>query len=114
MRRREVNAGGLPQLYEILLDSAMKEICQGLKVGPYYIMLSAVWPQVYRPHCCVTHWQLITVVQIIRAAAERGESTLFFCKIGKDRTGLMAALTLAACGATNEEIISDYNRFVTW
>jgi protein tyrosine/serine phosphatase len=75
---KEVNAGGLPQLYEILLDSAMKEICQGLK--------------------------------IIRAAAERGESTLFFCKIGKDRTGLMAALVLAACGATNDEIISDYNR----
>ena len=58
------------------------------------------------------YWQLLTVVQIIRAAAERGESTLFFCKIGKDRTGLMAALVLAACGATNDEIISDYNRFV--
>ena len=58
------------------------------------------------------HWQLLTVVQIIRAAAERGEATLFFCKIGKDRTGLMAALVLAACGATNDEIISDYNRLV--
>lgn len=75
---REVNAGGLPQLYEILLDSARKEICQGLK--------------------------------IIRAAAERGESSFFFCKLGKDRTGLMAALVLAACGATRDEIISDYNR----
>ena len=111
-----MNAGGLPQLYEILLDSAMKEICQGLKVGPYHLVFSAVWPQVDRPHCCgisvVSNRQLVTVVQIIRAAAERGESTLFFCKIGKDRTGLMAALVLAACGATNDEIISDYNRFV--
>jgi Tyrosine phosphatase family len=51
-------------------------------------------------------------LQIIRAAAERGEATLFFCKIGKDRTGLMAALVLAACGATNDEIISDYNRCI--
>lgn len=49
-------------------------------------------------------------LQIIRAAAERGEATLFFCKVGKDRTGLTAALVLAACGATKDEIISDYNR----
>lgn len=34
-----------------------------------------------------------------------------FCKLGKDRTGLMAALVLAACGATKDEIISDYNRW---
>ena len=38
-----MNAGGLPQLYEILLDSAMKEICQGLKVGLWYVMLAAGW-----------------------------------------------------------------------
>jgi Tyrosine phosphatase family len=109
-----VNAGGLPQLYEILLDSAMKEICQGLKVGLCNLMLPAGWPPIDRLHCCgisvVIDWQQVTMVQIIRAAAERGEATLFFCKIGKDRTGLMAALTLAACGATNDEIISDYNR----
>ncbi len=29
---REVNAGGLPQLYEILLDSATRELCSALKV----------------------------------------------------------------------------------
>jgi len=53
---------------------------------------------------------LYCALQIIRAAAERGETTLFFCKVGKDRTGLTAALVLAACGATKDEIISDYNR----
>ena len=31
-------------------------------------------------------------------------------QIGKDRTGLIAALILAACGATDDEIVSDYAR----
>ena len=31
-------------------------------------------------------------------------------QIGKDRTGLIGALILAVCGATDIEIISDYAR----
>lgn len=31
-------------------------------------------------------------------------------QIGKDRTGLIAALILAICGATDDEIVSDYAR----
>ena len=33
-----------------------------------------------------------------------------FAQIGKDRTGLIVALILAACGATDDEIVSDYAR----
>ena len=43
-------------------------------------------------------------------ALESKQPCLFFCKLGKDRTGLMAALVLAACGASEEEIVADYAR----
>jgi hypothetical protein len=48
--------------------------------------------------------------QLISEAAESGETTMFFCKIGKDRTGLLAALVLSCCGASDDEIVSDYMR----
>lgn len=47
---------------------------------------------------------------MITEAAEAGEPLLFFCKIGKDRTGVLAALLLSCCGAKPEEIIADYHR----
>lgn len=33
-----------------------------------------------------------------------------FCKLGKDRTGLLCALLLSCCGASDVEIITDYAR----
>ncbi|KAL4425778.1 hypothetical protein ABPG75_009794 [Micractinium tetrahymenae] len=49
-------------------------------------------------------------LQIMTAALEAGQPCLFFCKLGKDRTGLMAALVLSVCGASEEEIVADYIR----
>ena len=49
-------------------------------------------------------------MQLLTEASESGETTLFFCKIGKDRTGLLAALVLSCCGATDDEIVSDFMR----
>ncbi|KAL4445823.1 hypothetical protein ABPG77_009022 [Micractinium sp. CCAP 211/92] len=49
-------------------------------------------------------------LQIMTGALEARQPCLFFCKLGKDRTGLMAALVLAACGASDEEIVADYTR----
>jgi len=49
-------------------------------------------------------------VQVITEAAEAGNPILFFCRVGKDRTGVLAALLLACCGAKPEEIIADYHR----
>ncbi len=44
-------------------------------------------------------------------AAENDRPLLTYCRLGKDRTGLMTALVLSTCGATQSEIISDYIRF---
>ncbi|KAL3151003.1 hypothetical protein ABBQ38_012875 [Trebouxia sp. C0009 RCD-2024] len=74
----EVNRGGLPMLYEILLEIA----------GP----------------------ELKCALEVITEAAEAGEPLLFFCRVGKDRTGVLAALILSCCGAKPEEIIADYHR----
>jgi protein-tyrosine phosphatase len=34
--------------------------------------------------------------------------TVFHCTAGKDRTGIVAALVLALCGVSDEDIVSDY------
>lgn len=44
------------------------------------------------------------------AAAKAQEPIAVFCKLGKDRTGLLCALLLACCGASDEEIVADYAR----
>eukprot|EP00195_Chlamydomonas_chlamydogama_P013534 CAMPEP_0202890628 /NCGR_PEP_ID=MMETSP1392-20130828/968_1 /ASSEMBLY_ACC=CAM_ASM_000868 /TAXON_ID=225041 /ORGANISM="Chlamydomonas chlamydogama, Strain SAG 11-48b" /LENGTH=312 /DNA_ID=CAMNT_0049574231 /DNA_START=219 /DNA_END=1157 /DNA_ORIENTATION=- len=73
---KEINAGGLPLLYKILLDTSKPEFC--------------------------------TVLRLISEALEAGRPVLFFCKAGKDRTGLVAALVLAACGCPEPLIVEDY------
>eukprot|EP00884_Botryococcus_braunii_P003176 jgi/Botrbrau1/1285/Bobra.0063s0002.1 len=75
---RVVNEGGLPGLYECILETS----------GP----------------------ELRHILETISGTVETGSPTMFFCKIGKDRTGLVAALILAACGASDAEIVSDYVR----
>lgn len=35
---------------------------------------------------------------------------LTYCRLGKDRTGLMTTLVLSTCGASEDEIVSDYAR----
>lgn len=62
----------------------------------------------YRPHRTALP---MDPVQIMTAALEARQPCLFFCKLGKDRTGLMAALVLSVCGATEEEIVADYTRW---
>lgn len=54
---------------------------------------------------------ILVTCQVITEAAEAGEPLLFFCRVGKDRTGVLAALILACCGAKPEEIIADYHRY---
>lgn len=49
-------------------------------------------------------------MQVITEAAETGSPILLFCRVGKDRTGVLAALLLACCDAKPEEIIADYHR----
>ena len=42
-------------------------------------------------------------------AAEAGEAVLMYCKVGKDRTGLLAALIAASCDASDDDILVDYH-----
>ena len=48
--------------------------------------------------------------QVITATLQAHQPSMFFCKLGKDRTGLIAALVLAACGLSEDEIVADYIR----
>ena len=52
----------------------------------------------------------VQVMEVLLAAAERRHAVLFFCRAGKDRTGLVAAAVLAVAGASEQQIIEDYAR----
>lgn len=54
--------------------------------------------------------EICHVMDVILEATERREAVLFFCKAGKDRTGLVAALVLACVGASYDALIADYVR----
>lgn len=47
-----------------------------------------------------------TVMESVRVK----EPVAIFCKLGKDRTGLLSMLILACCGASDSEIVIDYTR----
>ncbi|EFC85226.1 protein tyrosine/serine phosphatase [Parafrankia sp. EUN1f] len=51
---------------------------------------------------------LAEIIAIIAGAVSVGESVLFHCAAGRDRTGLVAALLLGLVEVTDEHIISDY------
>ncbi|GAB4817039.1 hypothetical protein N2152v2_004085 [Parachlorella kessleri] len=53
---------------------------------------------------------ILKSLQLLTEGATNHHPQLFFCKLGKDRTGLLAALVLTACGASKEEIVADYAR----
>ena len=55
----------------------------------------------------------VGVMQHTRICVVKSEPSTLPVQIGKDRTGLIAALILAICGATEDEIVSDYARSVS-
>ncbi len=56
--------------------------------------------------------------QIAQVLAEIGRGdvgpTLFFCSVGKDRTGLVAALSLLVAGVDEADVLRDYARSGEW
>jgi protein tyrosine/serine phosphatase len=46
----------------------------------------------------------------ILEAQRRKEPVLMFCRLGKDRTGLMSALVLACCDIPRSDILDDYTK----
>lgn len=49
-------------------------------------------------------------MQVLTEAVKLKEPVAIFCKLGKDRTGLLTMLILACCGASDHEIVADYMR----
>jgi hypothetical protein len=79
-------------------DTIIPEINKGGLGLIYEILLETAGPDICR------------AMEIITDAAVQGKPQMVFCKLGKDRTGVMAALILSVCGVSNEEIIADYAR----
>ncbi|KAK9796986.1 hypothetical protein WJX73_007189 [Symbiochloris irregularis] len=77
---------------------AIREVNRMGLPGLYETILDTSGPEL----CCA--------LQTVTAAAEAGEPVIMFCKVGKDRTGLLAALIAAACDAPDEDILVDYHR----
>ena len=48
------------------------------------------------------------VKRVFEVCAEAEGAVLFHCTTGKDRTGMIAAMLLGACGVAEEDIIADY------
>ena len=48
------------------------------------------------------------IAEVFKAIANAKEGVMFNCSAGKDRTGVVSALLLSLCGASREDIVSDY------
>uniref|UniRef100_A0A383V676 Tyrosine specific protein phosphatases domain-containing protein n=1 Tax=Tetradesmus obliquus TaxID=3088 RepID=A0A383V676_TETOB len=75
---------------------AIEQVNEGGLEGLYRVLLSdsAEW--------------FVAALRHIKTSAASGRPVLFFCKAGKDRTGLLAALLLSLLGASEEAILQDY------
>lgn len=79
-------------------DTIIPEINKGGLRLIYEILLETAGPDICR------------AMEIITDAAVEGKPQMVFCKLGKDRTGVMTALILSVCGMNDDEIIADYAR----
>ena len=55
----------------------------------------------------------LAALQVVTEAAEAAEPVLLFCKVGKDRTGMLACLIAACCGASPSQLVADYHKCAT-
>lgn len=54
------------------------------------------------------HQEVDFALKVIARHASRGVPVAFQCRLGKDRTGLVAALVLLCLGASEEQVVEDY------
>jgi protein-tyrosine phosphatase len=60
-------------------------------------------------YCEVLTQRQAVLSEALSAIADAGPgAVLFHCTVGKDRTGVLAAILLAAVGASTEDIVADY------
>lgn len=53
-------------------------------------------------------------LELVAQGLEGGQAVLFHCAVGKDRTGILAALLLLLCGVDRTDIIADYQTSRTY
>lgn len=53
-------------------------------------------------------------LEAVSSGLEDGNAVLFHCAVGKDRTGILAALLLGICGVDRSDIIADYQTSRTY
>jgi protein-tyrosine phosphatase len=76
--------------------------------GDFALEADATLEEVYR-HLLASRGENLTAA--VRAIATEGAlPALVFCSAGKDRTGLVTALTLGALGVPEDAIVADYTR----
>jgi hypothetical protein len=99
---RSARPAGLTTIHLPLEDRTAAEFWDrwGASTGLY------ATPLYYRPFLDRFPERCVSVVRAIAAARPGG--VLFHCRVGRDRTGLIAMLLLAAAGVPAEEIASDY------
>jgi Tyrosine phosphatase family len=49
------------------------------------------------------------IVQVVLRSLQAKQATIFYCKAGKDRTGILAMLLLSNAGLSDEQIVADYH-----
>lgn len=78
---------------------------------------------VYHPMALAEMYQAIWVkgadsirdaLELIAAGLESGQAVLFHCAVGKDRTGILAALLLSLCEVDLSDILADYQTSHTY
>ena len=77
-------------------ELAMDKINQGGLSNMYHCLLES------------SDAEIGAALRALLSSAERGAPALFFCRAGKDRTGIVAALVLCVCGADDGSVLDDY------
>jgi protein-tyrosine phosphatase len=58
---------------------------------------------------CFSVQHLPLHLQVVLASLQANEPIMFYCKAGKDRTGLLAMLILSVCEVPDDQILDDYH-----
>jgi protein-tyrosine phosphatase len=90
------------------LDGLEVSVEQLPVLGDFDLRTAVTLEDVYRQLLATRGPEL---TRAVRALARPGAlPAVVFCSAGKDRTGLVVALTLAALGVADEDIVADYTR----
>jgi Tyrosine phosphatase family len=105
-------------LYEMILLASMMEFATAMKVCAV-LRASACSSTIVSRACGTCALRLCAeshvwhCTQVVLAAVEANEPVMFYCKAGKDRTGLLAMLILNVCRVPDSDIVADYHMCVT-